>query len=1035
MNPRARRDGVAALAALTVILVAAAGAEMLDAGAVPTFLASKRPSADSRSGNPPEPASVTSLRGQVETLSERLQELPPGADAAELHRQIAALKGRIERQFMSGLQPASPAPPEVNAWPAGGLAICTATGHQTQPVVASDQAGGAYIAWTDPRAGNSTIYIQRPTFDGSLVAGWNPNGNVVSTDGRPQVQPSIAADGTGAAFVAWSEQHPAGDMDIWMQAIGSNGSPIFGWASTGLLLCVSGGDQKFPVVVADGFGGAIVVWYDRRGGSNWDVYAQRVSGSGVIQWTANGVILSTATWASTSPVLAPRVVSDGAGGAIVAWGNGNFTGSDNIYVQRITSTGTIAPGWPVNGVVACGATGNQVFPDLCSDGAGGAIIAWADYRSDAASDIDAVRITSAGAVAPGWPANGVAVAATPSVAEYGAQIVADGSGGAIVVWQDNRNAATSSYDLWARAIDGSGSFPWGAPGGVSLTEGSNVQAVVSTVTDQNGGVLACWNDYRGADIDVYAQHVTSSGQRGYTANGVARGIGTGDQAVPQLGHRSIAATGAGNAIIVWEDKRNSGSTGIDIYAADLTGLLNLNATAVRAGWSYPLVPRNDATASFGSAVLSATLDGNASTTYVNLSGSQEGPYPSSELQSIFLLDGDLWDNWLFYDPVIAQSYFTPNDGPGTVRGGRHTLTSVMDSGGDVPESNEADNSWSGQFVWSPLATTHAVPLVRQAPPVRGALTYPNSDGFAFSRSAGFAWVTGLAPLNFPDDYDLYVYSDYSGSLAGYSTLAGISTFGVNATDFVVGHYFGTPLTVYPAAIRYSIAGGGGNFAIDQIDAGGRNAGVAGVFNNQSLTANRLVDVYEANLVAGGTYAFTLVRNSGTSDIAFGVYPGTPGGVYDRSSAAASSIPSGPGYDSVTYTAVISDWHPIVVYRFDGNDLSPVTYSLYWGPSTADAGPPVSPPAPLALAGVTPNPVSGPGVLRYSLSRTSPVRLSLFDVNGRELDRLIDGTMEAGAHALNWAPRDGGGQRLASGVYWLALEAEGKRLTSRVVVAR
>jgi len=72
--------------------------------------------------------------------------------------------------------------------------------------------------------------------------------------------------------------------------------------------------QGFAKMVPDGAGGAIIVWSDVRNG-NEDIYAQRVDAAGVVQWAPNGVALCLAA----SSQSFPAIVSDGAGGAIVTW--------------------------------------------------------------------------------------------------------------------------------------------------------------------------------------------------------------------------------------------------------------------------------------------------------------------------------------------------------------------------------------------------------------------------------------------------------------------------------------------------------------------------------------------------------------------------------------------------------------------------------------------------------------------------------------------------------------------------------------------
>ena len=56
-----------------------------------------------------------------------------------------------------------------------------------------------------------------------------------------------------------------------------------------------------------------MAWEDARG-SGYHVYAQRLTALGKVKWAASGVPISTAAGSQ----LKPRVISDGAGGAIVA---------------------------------------------------------------------------------------------------------------------------------------------------------------------------------------------------------------------------------------------------------------------------------------------------------------------------------------------------------------------------------------------------------------------------------------------------------------------------------------------------------------------------------------------------------------------------------------------------------------------------------------------------------------------------------------------------------------------------------------------
>ena len=70
----------------------------------------------------------------------------------------------------------------------------------------------------------------------------------------------------------------------------------------------------------------------------------------------------------------------------------------------------------------------------------------------------------------------------------------------------------------------------------------------------------------------------------------------------------------------------------------------------------------------------------------------------------------------------------------------------------------------------------------------------------------------------------------------------------------------------------------------------------------------------------------------------------------------------------------------------------------------------------------------------SSSSREPLRLSLFDVAGREVGRLVDGAMAAGAHKLIWRGQTNAGS-IRSGLYFLRLRQGDEQRTQRLVVIR
>jgi len=101
--------------------------------------------------------------------------------------------------------------------------------------------------------------------------------------------------------------------------------------------------------------------------------------------------------------MSPNICSDLAGGALITWED-ERTGSFDIYAQRVDKDGNFK--WTSGGVAICSASGDQSYPEICSDGVGGAIITWEDDRG-ADANIYAQRINMDGAVQ--WTSGGIAI--------------------------------------------------------------------------------------------------------------------------------------------------------------------------------------------------------------------------------------------------------------------------------------------------------------------------------------------------------------------------------------------------------------------------------------------------------------------------------------------------------------------------------------------------------------------------------------------------------------------------------------------------
>ncbi|MCK4236519.1 MAG: T9SS type A sorting domain-containing protein, partial [Candidatus Krumholzibacteria bacterium] len=61
-----------------------------------------------------------------------------------------------------------------------------------------------------------------------------------------------------------------------------------------------------------------------------------------------------------------------------------------------------------------------------------------------------------------------------------------------------------------------------------------------------------------------------------------------------------------------------------------------------------------------------------------------------------------------------------------------------------------------------------------------------------------------------------------------------------------------------------------------------------------------------------------------------------------------------------------------------------------------------------------------------------VRLDIYDLEGRLVQRLIDKPMQAGRHQIEWNGRDDRGRTVASGVYFYRLTV-GKQTSAKKMI--
>jgi N-acetylneuraminic acid mutarotase len=83
-----------------------------------------------------------------------------------------------------------------------------------------------------------------------------------------------------------------------------------------------------------------------------------------------------------------------------------------------------------------------------------------------------------------------------------------------------------------------------------------------------------------------------------------------------------------------------------------------------------------------------------------------------------------------------------------------------------------------------------------------------------------------------------------------------------------------------------------------------------------------------------------------------------------------------------------------------------------------------------VLGNYPNPFNPSTTISYTLNLSGNVQLAVYDVNGREVAKLVNGYVQAGNHSVTFD-----GSNLASGVYVYTLSANGQTATAKMVLMK
>jgi hypothetical protein len=170
----------------------------------------------------------------------------------------------------------------------------------------------------------------------------------------------------------------------------------------------------------------------------------------------------------------------------------------------------------------------------------------------------------------------------------------------------------------------------------------------------------------------------------------------------------------------------------------------------------------------------------------------------------------------------------------------------------------------------------------------------------------------------------------------------------------------------------------------------------------------------------------VTANSGAANIS--LFQNQGGGIFD----AGTSIAVG----TTPYAVTGGDWNgddrvDLAVVNRTSGDLS----LLFNGISTGVGITPPGSSRATGLLGVSPNPFRESLAIDLHLASRAEVLLRVFDLRGRAVATLRDEALPGGMHRVSWDGRDRGGRRVAAGVYFLRMDAEGRGWSRKVLRLR
>ncbi len=216
----------------------------------------------------------------------------------------------------------------------------------------------------------------------------------------------------------------------------------------------------------------------------------------------------------------------------------------------------------------------------------------------------------------------------------------------------------------------------------------------------------------------------------------------------------------------------------------------------------------------------------------------------------------------------------------------------------------------------------------------------------------------------------------------------------------------------------------------------------GDINSFSGRGKRVDGVSIVDLAAPGSTTYTAMRSQNSAGVpgAYGSFGGTSAATPHVAGAAALLKQWDPSLGSGEMRALLREGarNDSFTGSSPNDTWGAGKLNVYDSMLTRATAAPMAIPAALRgprIEANVPNPFNPSTLIRYELFSAGRVRVEILDLKGRRVALLHDEFEAAGPHELRWNGRDGAGIQLASGIYLVRVQEDGKVAARKVALLK